>query len=108
MASVENRTRETIAPAFAFSSGMAAVTSLILACNTPVKLLIPHDIYHGVPTLLHTSLTNHGVDHESVDMTDCDTIRQKINENMESGGSLVVWMETPSNPLCQVVDLKNI
>lgn len=98
----------TIAPTFAFSSGMAAVASILLACKSPVKLLIPKDVYHGVPTQLHACLNDHGVAHESVNMTNCSEIRQKIEEftQTSSDGSLVVWLETPSNPLCQVTDIR--
>ncbi|KAL7527039.1 hypothetical protein ACHAXR_001768 [Thalassiosira sp. AJA248-18] len=99
---------DTTAPTYAFSSGMAAVASLLLACKSPVKLLIPQDVYHGVPTQLHTSLNDHGVDHESVDMTNSNQIRQKIMENIDCNGTLVIWLETPSNPLCQVTDITEI
>jgi len=99
---------ELSAPTFAFSSGMAAVASLLLACKSPVKLLIPKDVYHGVPTQLHSSLKDHGVAHEAVDMTSSSEIRQKIKENMESNVTLVVWIETPSNPLCQVTDIRAV
>ena len=101
-------TEDTTAPTYAFSSGMAAVASLLLACKSPVKLLLPRDVYHGVPTQLHSSLKDHGVAHESVDMTNCNEIQQKIKENIESDGTLVVWIETPSNPLCQVTDIQAV
>ena len=105
-----------IAPTFAFSSGMAAVASLLLAQKSPVKVLVPEDIYHGVPTQLHVCLNDHGIVHESVDMTNAQDIRQTIehhikesNSNADGGaGTLVVWLETPSNPLCQVTDIQSI
>jgi len=102
--------KERNAPTFAFSSGMAAVASLLLACKSPVKMLIPQDVYHGVPTQLHASLVDHGVAHESVDMTNCNEVHQKIKESIEcdSSGTLVVWMESPSNPLCQVTDIEQV
>ena len=112
MGQLEMDDNTTIAPTFAFSSGMAAVASLLLACKSPVKMLIPKDVYHGVPTQLHTSLNDHGIIHESVDMTNCNEIRQTIKENIissnENEGTLVVWIETPSNPLCQVTDIQAV
>jgi cystathionine gamma-synthase len=99
---------DTIAPTFAFSSGMAAVASLLLACRSPVKLLIPKDVYHGLPTQLYNSFSEHGVSHESVDMTNLNELQQTLEENTESGGSLIVWTETPSNPLCQVTDIQAV
>ncbi|KAL7431145.1 hypothetical protein ACHAXH_002560 [Discostella pseudostelligera] len=100
--------QDTIAPTFAFSSGMAAVASLILACPSPVKLLIPKDVYHGVPTQLYNSFSAHGVSHESVDMTNLNELHQKLEDNVRSDGTLVVWIETPSNPLCQVTDIQAV
>eukprot|EP00984_Skeletonema_dohrnii_P017857 scaffold8219_cov117-Skeletonema_dohrnii-CCMP3373.AAC.1 len=101
---------QIIAPTFAFSSGMAAVASLLLAQTSPVKVLVPEDIYHGVPTQLHVCLNDHGIFHESVDMTNAYDIRQTIQHHLDSqhDGTVVVWMETPSNPLCQVTDIQSI
>ncbi|KAL3800658.1 hypothetical protein HJC23_006120 [Cyclotella cryptica] len=100
------------APSYAFSSGMAAIASLILAHKSPVKLLIPQDVYHGVPTQLVTALNDHGVLHQAVDMTNCDELRHIITQEVlkSSGkeGSLIVWMETPSNPLCQVTNIQMV
>lgn len=102
-----------IARTFAFSSGMAAVASLILAQKAPVKVLVPEDIYHGVPTQLHVCLNDHGIVHESVDMTNTWDVRETIEHHIESksnksDGTLVVWIETPSNPLTQVTDIQSI
>ena len=92
---------------------MAAVASLLLAQKSPIKVLVPEDIYHGVPTLLHVCLNDHGISHESVDMTNSNDVRQKIEDHIESiskknAGTLVVWIETPSNPMCQVTDIQLI
>lgn len=103
------------APTFAFSSGMAAVASLLLAQKSPVKVIVPTDVYHGVPTQLHLCLNDHGITHEAVDMTDVKGLQQKLEHhiiesdtNNNNDGTLVIWMETPSNPLCQVTDIQTI
>lgn len=104
--------RGTSAPGYAFSSGMAAVASLILSHKSPVKLLVPRDVYHGVPTQLVAALEDHGVLHRAVDMTDCEelqrTIAQEVLNSSGREGSLIVWIETPSNPLCQVTDIRRV
>lgn len=103
------------APTFAFSSGMAAVASLLLAQKSPVKVIVPTDVYHGVPTQLHLCLNDHGITHEAVDMTDVKGLQQMLEHhiiesdtNNNNDGTLVIWMETPSNPLCQVTDIQTI
>lgn len=97
---------------YAFSSGMAAISSVILAHKSPVKVLIPLDVYHGLPSQFANALNDHGVVHKSVDMTKCSELKKIIAEEAtnvsETDGSLIVWMETPSNPLCQVTNIKEI
>ncbi|KAL7467299.1 hypothetical protein ACHAXS_007545 [Conticribra weissflogii] len=107
-----------IAPSFAFSSGMAAVASLLLAHSSPAKVLVPKDVYHGVPTQLFTSLNDHGVEHEAVDMTNNLEVLQKVEESIDfynninseetHPASIIIWLETPSNPLCQITDIREI
>jgi cystathionine gamma-synthase len=100
------------ADGYAFSSGMAAIASLLLAHKSPVKVLIPTDVYHGLLTQFAKVLSDHGVLHSSVDMTNCEALKSCIEKEMSTDagryGSLIVWMETPSNPLCQVIDIKTI
>jgi len=109
MTSTSTEDQQQVAPTFAFSSGMAAVSSLLLACKSPVKLLMPEDVYHGLPTQLKC-LNDHGIVYKSVDMTNITKIRQQIKEYIESedDGCIVVWLETPSNPLCQVTDINEV
>lgn len=112
----------------AFSSGMQAVTAILLAHSTSgaatTTVLIPNDVYHGVRTLLSDVFCRHGVSVRELDMvggTGADTILDALSEIAEtetttaSGNiaehhrsSVIVWMETPSNPKCQVVDIKSI
>lgn len=109
MTSSSTKDQQLVASTFAFSSGMAAVSSLLLACKSQVKLLMPIDVYHGLSTQLKC-LNDHGIVHKSVDMTNITKIRQQIKEYIASGddGCIVVWLETPSNPLCQVTDIKEV
>jgi len=88
----------------AFSSGMMAVSSILLAHSAPTRVLMPHDLYHGVPTVCLDVFTRFGVTTQRVDMMDpaavCDAIdRAPGNEDV------IVWIESPSNPQCQVIDI---
>ena len=96
----------------ACSSGMAAISTLLLAHPTPVHVILPEDVYHGVPTLLHTVLQHHGMRFSSVDMRDVDKVEQAVRECATQGsdsngekGAVVLWMESPSNPLLNVADV---
>jgi cystathionine beta-lyase/cystathionine gamma-synthase len=92
---------------FAFSSGMMAVTSIILAHQSPVTFLVPKDLYHGVPSVLVKVFSRHNVTIRPVDMSQVSEVTDAIS-NAGLDSDVIVWMETPSNPLCQIVDIKAI
>jgi len=92
---------------------MAAISTLLLAHPPPVHVILPEDVYHGVPTLLHTVLQQHGMRLSSVDMGDIDKVERAVlqyasqeDDGSDQGrGSVVLWMESPSNPLLNVTDV---
>ena len=61
---------------FAFSSGMQAVTAILLAhsSSAPGKMtvLIPADVYHGVRSLLSDVFSRHGVQVRELNMASVD------------------------------------
>ncbi len=81
--------------ALLFPSGMAAVTSVLLALHEPgERVAVPRDAYYGVPALLETELARWGLVLLHFDQT----------EPAPSGAD-VVWLETPANPLLSFPDL---
>lgn len=99
---------------FAFASGLMAVTSILLAHASPITVLIPDDFYHGTSTLFFDVFARHSqVKTVRVDMRRPSTIVEAIARVAQSGASpqhrnVIVWMETPSNPQIQVVDIQQI
>jgi cystathionine beta-lyase/cystathionine gamma-synthase len=138
------RAPTTTSTSMAFSSGMQAVTSILLAHSTSgqegtTHVLIPTDVYHGVRSLLSDVFSRHGVVVQELNMVVgaapneneittgalaiVDAIMEiattaierrgrrhgnKNSENTMDRSSVIVWMETPSNPKCQVVDIESI
>ena len=106
----------------AFSSGMQAVTSIILAHATKdatTTVLIPTDVYHGVRSLLSGVFLRHGVKVLELDMvgdSGAETVAKAMEEIVSNAAkksndnhcNIIVWMETPSNPKCQVVDIQAV
>jgi cystathionine gamma-synthase len=92
----------------AFSSGMMAATAVILAHATPLTVILPKDVYHGVPTLLVDVFSRHQVDIRRVDMTGPTNAIVDEIQNADASSEVIVWMESPSNPLCEVVDIAAI
>ncbi len=105
----------------AFSSGMAAAAAVIMALPRPLHIILPDDVYHGVPSQLKT-VFQHQLDltYSSVDMTadggakileeiDEMIMRSRSREkNQHPVRNILVWMESPSNPLCKVTDIKRV
>ena len=86
------------------SSGMAAVTLVANILNNNSKVILPHDCYGGTHRLF-SSLAEKGIleayfinqGHESF----CKETIKEIQPDL-------IWVETPSNPLLQAVDIKKI
>ncbi len=89
-----------------FSSGMAAVSAVLLALPQPLHIIIPDDIYHGVPSLVKALFLQRGVTYSSTDMTNISLIEEEIqSSNIDN---VLVWLESPSNPGCKVTDIKGV
>jgi len=82
----------------AFASGMMAASSIVMAHSLPLTVLLPHDLYHGVSTVMADVFrARFKVTVEHVDMTDLPTLTSKL-EQYATTGAIIVWMESPSNP----------
>ena len=87
----------------AFSSGLAAVTAIFQGLAPGDHVIAPGDIYHGTANVLKHLFAKWGVTASFVDMTNLDTIRSTLTPQTK-----ILWIETPSNPLLQCVDIAAI
>lgn len=89
----------------AFSSGLAAETVL---CMTLLKsgdhVIAFDDLYGGTKRLFNTIFNrNFNVQFSYVDARETENIKREIRENTR-----LIWLETPTNPLMRLCDLKGI
>lgn len=92
------------AEAFAFSSGMSACLAIFQSVLQPGShFLLPDDCYHGVYYLVEKMLPRWGVTHTEVDMTDLQAVQHAIRSN-----TVLIMIETPSNPLLKITDIEGI
>jgi cystathionine gamma-synthase len=85
-----------------FSSGMAATHALITAvCSAGDHVVLPSDLYGGTFRLVDKVLTRFGLTYTLVDQTDLDAVAAAVGESTR-----LVWIETPTNPLLNVVDVR--
>ena len=84
----------------AFSSGLAAVTAVFQGLQPGDHVVAPKDIYHGTANVLKHLFAKWQVTASFVEMTDLDEVQRAMQANTR-----MVWIETPSNPLLQCVDI---
>jgi cystathionine gamma-synthase len=85
----------------AFASGMAAEHALITAvCSAGDHVVLPDDLYGGTFRLVDKVLKRWGLAYDLVDQTDPDRVAAAIRPETK-----LVWVETPTNPLLNVVDV---
>ncbi|MFL6618378.1 MAG: cystathionine gamma-synthase [Povalibacter sp.] len=96
-------TLEGAAGAVITSSGLAAVTLITQLLGRDDLLVAPHDCYGGTYRLFD-SLAKRGVlQVEFVDQSDASALDAALSRNPK-----LVWVETPSNPLLRIVDIRDI
>jgi len=85
----------------AFSSGMAAEHALITAALTAGDhLILPGDMYGGTYRLVDKVLARWGLEYDMVDQTDLAALEAAMRPETR-----MIWVETPTNPLLNVVDI---
>jgi cystathionine gamma-synthase len=87
--------------AVTFSSGLAAAHAVLThVCAAGDHVVLPADLYGGTFRLVDKVLTSWGLRHTLVDQTDLDALERAIGPDTK-----LVWVETPTNPLLNVVDV---
>ena len=85
----------------AFSSGVAAIHSLMGLLKPGDHVIASKHIYGGTYKVFENFMTNFGIEFSWVDMSVIENIESAVKKNTK-----IVFMETPSNPLLILTDLK--
>ena len=88
---------------FAFSSGMAAITSVFTMFKSNDHVILGMDIYGGTYRIVHDVYSKFGLEYTFVDTTNLENIKNAIKKNTKA-----IFIETPSNPLLDVTDIKKV
>jgi len=110
---VQNPTREQLEKviagleggldALAFSTGMAAMSSLMELFNPGDHIIASDDLYGGSHRLFHHISMKNGLAFSFVDTGSLDAIEQHIRKETKA-----IFIETPTNPLMQVTDIEAV
>ena len=91
------------AKAFAFGSGLAAVSSVFQCMKLGDHVLMPDVGYYASMKLADEIMGPWGLQMTQVDMEDLEAIKAAIQPNTK-----LIWVETPSNPLLGISDIQAI
>ena len=86
---------------FAFSSGMGCVDSLMKLFRSGDHIVCGENVYGGTFRLFDKILRNYGMEFSFVDTRDPNKIESAVTKQTRA-----ILVETPSNPLMRLTDLK--
>lgn len=86
--------------AMAFSSGMAAITTLLKLLRSGDHVLVSDDLYGGTYRLFSNIYTQYGLEFDYVDLADPEVLASSFKPNTR-----LVFLETPTNPTMKVADI---
>ncbi len=88
---------------WAFSSGMAAISTVFRLLKPGDHVLLSEDLYGGTHRLACDIYEPYGIEFEYIKMSDPSALSSRIREN-----TAMIFVETPSNPMMTVTDLAAI
>jgi cystathionine gamma-lyase len=95
---------ESGARGFAFASGLAAMATLLDLLDSGDHVVAGDDLYGGTFRLFErVRKRSAGLDFTFVDLSDPRALTNALRPNTK-----MIWVETPSNPLLKIVDLKAV
>ena len=90
--------------AFAFASGLAAISTTLECLDHGSHIIAVDDLYGGSRRLLErVRKRSMGIEVTQLDLSDADAVETAIRPNTR-----LVWVETPTNPLLKLVDLERV
>ena len=89
--------------AFAFGSGLAAMDAVLKLLKPGDEVVSTDDLYGGSYRLFTKIFEDFGIRFHFVNMSNVDNVEAAINKNTR-----MVWVETPTNPMMNVIDIKAV
>lgn len=86
-----------------FSSGLGATTALTSLLAVGDHIVCGDDVYGGTNRFFRQCASKYGIDFTFVDATNVNNVIKAVKNNTK-----MVWLETPTNPLLKLVDIKAI
>jgi cystathionine beta-lyase len=87
--------------ALCFSSGMGATDAVIRLLSPGDEVITSNDLYGGSYRMFKRVYERFGIKFHFIDLTNATAIEPLINSKTK-----LIWLETPSNPLMNIIDIK--
>ena len=89
---------------YAYASGMSAIATVLEILNSGDHVISMDDLYGGTYRLFeNVRKRSAGLDFSFTDISILSNLESSLQEN-----SKMIWVESPSNPLLRIVDLKEV
>jgi len=86
-----------------FGSGLAAIDCLIKMLNPGDEVISTNDLYGGSYRIFKTIFEKYGIVFHFVDMLKVQNVEEMINSKTK-----MIWIETPTNPMMNIIDIKGM
>lgn len=86
-----------------FASGLAAMDAILKLLSPGDEVICTNDLYGGSYRLMTKVFEKYGIIFKFCDMTIAGTVAKLVNIKTK-----MIWIETPTNPMLNVVDIKEI
>lgn len=86
-----------------FASGLAAMDAVLKLLNPGDEIISTYELYGGSYRMMMQIFAKYGIVTHFIDLNDKAALRNQIN-----GKTRLIWIETPTNPMLSVLDIKYI
>lgn len=84
-----------------FGSGLAAIDAVIKLLKPGDEVITSNDLYGGTYRVFTNIFAGFGIKFHFIDLNDITNVENFVNENTK-----LLWIETPTNPMMNIVDIK--
>jgi cystathionine gamma-lyase len=86
-----------------FASGMAAIDTIIKILKPGDEVISTNDLYGGSYRIFTKVFAEYGIKFHFISMDDASHVEKFINDKTK-----LIWIESPTNPLLNIIDIKAI
>ncbi len=90
--------------AICFASGLAAMDAILKLLKPGDEIIASNDLYGGSYRLIKTVFEPYGIKAHFIDLNQPENIKKYLKKRKTK----LVWLETPTNPMLNIIDIKAI